>query len=186
MYSRKHITNVSFSVILICLAARLENYRNRQEAAKGFEDDLEFCPSLSAEELAEIRRQVSQFITNGQSKPNTTPPQHKRPIPIIDPTNKTPLNIIPLKSSNSSASSTSQVSIPSFFSRPESPFPYGGNYSPTMTYQSLTTPAKVTKSIPIIDPSSGNIVNMPNGSSGNTNNGNNTGFESFYNDISVR
>ncbi|CAG8479354.1 7730_t:CDS:2 [Diversispora eburnea] len=163
----------------IAQAVRLEHYRSRQEAAKGFEDDLEFCPSLSAEELAEIRRQVSQMVGHGQSKPNITSPQHKRPIPIIDPNNKTPLNITPLKSS---ASTAAQVST--FFSRPGSPFSYGGNYSPT--YQSLSTPVKVTKSIPIIDPNSGNIVNMPNGTSNNTNNGNNTGFGGFYSDISVR
>ncbi|CAG8661060.1 10790_t:CDS:2, partial [Acaulospora colombiana] len=155
---------------------------SRQEAAKGFEDDLEFCPSLSAEELAEIRRQVSQLISHGQSKPNSTPPQLKRPIPIIDPNNKTPLNITPLKSSGSSASTAAQVPMSTFFSRPGSPFLYGSNYSPT--YQSLSTTVKVTKSIPIIDPTSGNIVNMPNGGATNTNNGNNNGFGGFYSDIS--
>ncbi|CAI2166665.1 17409_t:CDS:2 [Funneliformis geosporum] len=126
-------------------AMRLENYRSRQEAAKGFDDDFEYCPSLSAEELAEIHR---------QRKP-ITPPQSKRPIPIIDPNNKTPLNITPIKSSTS----TGHVSMSSaFFSRPGSPYCHGGNYSPTMQqYQSLATPTKVTKSIPIIDPSSGNI-----------------------------
>lgn len=73
-----------------------------------------------------------------------------------------------------------------FFSRPGSPFSYGSNYSPTMQpYQSLTTP-KVTKSIPIIDPSSGNIVNMPNGNSNNNTNNNNNGFGGFFSDISVR
>jgi len=168
-------------------AARLEHYRSRQEAARGFDDDLEFCPSLSAEELAEIRRQVSHLVSQGQGK-QTTPPQYKRPIPIIDPNNKTPLHIIPTKSGNSSATNTGQVSMPStFFSRPGSPFSYGSNYSPTMQpYQSLTTPAKVTKSIPIIDPSSGNIVNMPNGNSNNNTNNNNNGFGGFFSDISVR
>ncbi|CAG8663220.1 11161_t:CDS:2, partial [Funneliformis mosseae] len=118
-------------------AIRLEQYRNRQEAAKGFDDDFEFCPSLSAEELAEIRR---------QGKP-VTPPQSKRPIPIIDPSNKTPLNITPIKSVISSATSIGQVSMSSaYYSRPGSPYSHGSNYSP-----------KVTKSIPIIDPSSGNI-----------------------------
>ena len=74
-----------------------------------------------------------------------------------------------------------------FFSRPGSPFSFGSNYSPTMQpYQSLTTPAKVTKSIPIIDPSSGNIVNMPNGNSNNNTNNNNNGFGGFFSDISVR
>jgi len=167
-------------------AARLEHYRSRQEAARGFEDDLEFCPSLSAEELAEIRRQVSHLVSQGQGK-LTTPPQYKRPIPIIDPNNKTPLNI-PTKSVNSSATNTGQVSMPStFFSRPGSPFSYGSNYSPTIQpYQSLTTPAKVTKSIPIIDPSSGNIVNMPNGNSNNNTNNNNNGFGGYFSDISVR
>lgn len=136
-------------------------------------------------QLAEIRRQVSQLVGHGQSKPNTTPPQHKRPIPIIDPNNKTPLNITPLKSSGSSASTAAQVSMTStFFSRPGSPFSHGSNYSPT--YQSLSTPVKVTKPIPIIDPNSGNIVNMPNGTANNTNSGSNTGFGSFYSDISVR
>ncbi|GBB85587.1 hypothetical protein RclHR1_12090001 [Rhizophagus clarus] len=166
-------------------AARLEHYRSRQEAARGFDDDLEFCPSLSAEELAEIRRQVSHLVSQGQGK-QTTPPQYKRPIPIIDPNNKTPLNIIPTKSGNS-VTNTGQVSMSStFFSRPVSPFSYGSNYSPTMQpYQSLTTP-KVTKSIPIIDPSSGNIVNMPNGNSNNNTNNNNNGFGGFFSDISVR
>ncbi|CAG8778087.1 2902_t:CDS:2, partial [Ambispora leptoticha] len=57
----------------LALAHRLEHYRSRQEAAKGFDDDLEFCPSLSAEELAEYRRKASQRIL----KPNVTPPQPK-------------------------------------------------------------------------------------------------------------
>jgi len=177
-------------------AARLAHYRSRQEAAKGFDDDLEFCPSLSAEELAEIRRQVSQLVSQGSSKPTTTPPQPKRAIPIIDPNNKTPLNIIPIKPANSSASTSASVSMSSsFFSRPGSPFSYGSSYSPTMTYQALATangvkltPTKVTKSIPIVDPSSGNIVNMPanEGSNTNTNNGSSTSFRGFYSDISVR
>ncbi|CAJ0744934.1 18944_t:CDS:2 [Entrophospora sp. SA101] len=33
---------------------RLDRYRIRQEAAKGFDDDLEFCPSLSPEEQKKI------------------------------------------------------------------------------------------------------------------------------------
>ncbi|KAG9287367.1 hypothetical protein G9A89_023739 [Geosiphon pyriformis] len=174
-------------------AQRLEHYRSRQEAARGFDDDLEFCPSLSVEELAEFRRKASLRVM----KPNVTPPQPKRAIPIIDPANKTPLNISPIKSNNTpnSSSSNASVSISSpFFSRPGSPFSYG-SFSPNLPYQTLTssaglmTPTKGTKSIPIVDPSSGNIVNMPaNGpSSSISSDGNNAPrFQGYFSDISVR
>ncbi|CAG8453964.1 4110_t:CDS:2 [Ambispora gerdemannii] len=150
----------------LALAHRLEHYRSRQEAAKGFDDDLEFCPSLSAEEL--LREFLNQITShNSPSSPNN--------------------NNIP-------------SSIPSpFFSRPGSPYSFG-SFSPTLTYQALavgpnamtmtTTTPKATKSIPIVDPNSGNIVNMP-GNSATSNTGNNSGSNngfggSFYSDISVR
>lgn len=42
---------------------RFESLRKRQEASKGFdaEDDLEFCPSLTHEEVGDIRLQLFSF-----------------------------------------------------------------------------------------------------------------------------
>ena len=126
-------------------------------------------------------------------KTSITPPQPKHVIPIIDPTNKTPLNINPIKSTVTTPSTVASVLTSSpFFTRPGSPLSYNG-YSPTLAYHSLAasgemtiTPMKVTKSIPIVDPNSGNIVNMPSNGGSNNSSGNGASFGGFYSDISVR
>ncbi|KAF9927925.1 hypothetical protein FBU30_002763 [Linnemannia zychae] len=98
----------------------LEQFRLSQEAAKCFDDDLDFCPSLTAKELSEIilasilaqkenqakqqqqQQQLQQQLhqRNGSSPVLSTTPAAttnpaSRAITIVDPTSRTPLYIAP-------------------------------------------------------------------------------------------
>ncbi|KAF9173971.1 hypothetical protein BGX21_008981 [Mortierella sp. AD011] len=89
----------------------LEQYRLSQEAAKCFDDDLDFCPSLTAKELSEIilasilaqkesqAKQQQQQRSSGVPSP-TSPTSvassvnpSSRAITIMDPNSRTPLYI---------------------------------------------------------------------------------------------
>ncbi|KAF8945361.1 hypothetical protein BGZ47_002821 [Haplosporangium gracile] len=88
----------------------LEQFRLSQEAAKCFDDDLDFCPSLTAKELSEIilasilaqkENQAKQQQQRGGSSPvsPTTPAATANPasraITIVDPNSRAPLFIAP-------------------------------------------------------------------------------------------
>ncbi|KAF9974916.1 hypothetical protein BGZ65_008513, partial [Modicella reniformis] len=97
----------------------LEQYRLSQEAARCFEDDLDFCPSLTSKELSEIiltsilaqkesHAKQLQFQQHHQHQrlsgvssptspttPTATTPGASRAIAIVDPTSGTPLYIPP-------------------------------------------------------------------------------------------
>ncbi|RUP18722.1 hypothetical protein BC936DRAFT_139365, partial [Jimgerdemannia flammicorona] len=195
-------------------AARLEHFRHRQEAARGFDDDLEFCPSLTAHQLAEFRHQLSVYVSSSASTsphPSTSssttssasspPLQHTRlhttltrAIPIIDPSNKTPLPIssIPRPSTSSGTKGNPYASRPTSpyhtahgYSSPPPPMQLNP-YSPprshshshnhgvvsfaavsSFPWQHTTSPpprAPMVRqfSVPIVDPSSGNVL-LPGG-----------------------
>ncbi|KAF8984107.1 hypothetical protein BGZ46_008828 [Entomortierella lignicola] len=85
----------------------LEQYRLSQEAAKCFDDDLDFCPSLTAKELSEIilasilAQKESQAKLQNQQRPSgvsspaspTSATSASRAITIVDPNSRTPLYI---------------------------------------------------------------------------------------------
>ncbi|KAF9910405.1 hypothetical protein EC991_006670 [Linnemannia zychae] len=87
----------------------LEQFRISQEAAKCFDDDLDFCPSLTAKELSEIilasilaqkENQAKQQQRGGSSPVSPTTPAAttnpaSRAITIVDPNSRTPLFITP-------------------------------------------------------------------------------------------
>ncbi|GJJ74086.1 hypothetical protein EMPS_06444 [Entomortierella parvispora] len=120
----------------------LEQYRLSQEAAKSFDDDLDFCPSLTAKELSEIilasilaqkESQAKQFrassfsssssSSSGASSPTspTSSIPASRAISIVDPNSRTPLYIPPNKA-------------PSTHGRP-------GRYSSATTPAAVMTPS---------------------------------------------
>ncbi|KAG0210836.1 hypothetical protein BGX33_004645 [Mortierella sp. NVP41] len=81
----------------------LEQFRLSQEAAKCFDDDLDFCPSLTAKELSEIilasilaqkENQAKQQQRGGSSPVSPTTPA-SRAITIVDPNSRAPLFIAP-------------------------------------------------------------------------------------------
>ncbi|KAG0244267.1 hypothetical protein B0O80DRAFT_496314 [Mortierella sp. GBAus27b] len=80
-----------------------EHYVRSQEAARGFDDDLDFCPSLTVNELSEmvresaLARQRDQELWLKLNQP-ASPMSHQRPsaskaIAIIDPTSNTPVTL---------------------------------------------------------------------------------------------
>ncbi|KAG0082048.1 hypothetical protein BGZ90_000542 [Linnemannia elongata] len=87
----------------------LEQFRLSQEAAKCFDDDLDFCPSLTAKELSEIilasilaqkENQAKQQQRGGSSPVSPTTPAAttnpaSRAITIVDPNSRAPLYIAP-------------------------------------------------------------------------------------------
>ncbi|KAK3812658.1 MAG: hypothetical protein J3R72DRAFT_498604 [Linnemannia gamsii] len=87
----------------------LEQFRISQEAAKCFDDDLDFCPSLTAKELSEIilasilaqkENQAKQQQRGGSSPVSPTTPAAtanpaSRAITIVDPNSRAPLFINP-------------------------------------------------------------------------------------------
>ncbi|KAG0297776.1 hypothetical protein BGZ96_004967 [Linnemannia gamsii] len=87
----------------------LEQFRLSQEAAKCFDDDLDFCPSLTAKELSEIilasilaqkENQAKQQQRGGSSPvspitPAATGNPTSRAITIVDPNSRAPLFIAP-------------------------------------------------------------------------------------------
>ncbi|KAG0307824.1 hypothetical protein BGZ98_009684 [Dissophora globulifera] len=100
----------------------LEQFRLSQEAAKSFDDDLDFCPSLTQKELSEIilasilaqkenqARQHQQQRTSSSTSPtspNAATHAPSRAITIVDPNSRTPLYIPPTsvasKAANGSA-----------------------------------------------------------------------------------
>ncbi|KAL1931915.1 hypothetical protein VTP01DRAFT_8971 [Rhizomucor pusillus] len=91
---------------------RLELFKTKNELAKNFYDDPDFCPIASSEEVNEHRQRIQQR-TSPQTSPSTSPPPSsgKRIIPIIDPSNMTPVSI-PSASSPSAASSAASRRIP--------------------------------------------------------------------------
>ncbi|KAI8881200.1 hypothetical protein K501DRAFT_253698 [Backusella circina FSU 941] len=83
------------------LNLRLEHFRTQHELARNFYDDYEFCPLRSIEEATEHRDRIQQRTSPYQS-PNHSPPtkyttvkapQQTRAIPIINPTNMTPVSV---------------------------------------------------------------------------------------------
>ncbi|KAF9171647.1 hypothetical protein BGX21_006265 [Mortierella sp. AD011] len=98
-------------------AMHLEHYLQSQEAARCFEDDLDFCPSLTATELVNIlkesastqkrhqarRQQQDHMSSSCPSSPSgfritaTKPLMNHRPaskaIAIVDPNSKTPVQL---------------------------------------------------------------------------------------------
>ncbi|RUS15303.1 hypothetical protein BC937DRAFT_92633, partial [Endogone sp. FLAS-F59071] len=119
-------------------------------------DDFEFCPSLTAEELAEFRRQLSAFgPSSSSSSVSTSPPlststststssstssppllhtrtytTSTRAIPIIDPNNRIPLPI-----SSISRTTSNFTKMNSYSSRPISPYHTAHIYSPPPSMQ---------------------------------------------------
>ncbi|KAL1918245.1 uncharacterized protein VTP21DRAFT_3512 [Calcarisporiella thermophila] len=91
----------------------LEYYRSREEAARCFEDDLEFCPSLTPDEFAQLRRQLSERVqsltpltsptisASTYSTPRSSP---RKAIPIVDPNNRTPVTLPPPPSKQAASS----------------------------------------------------------------------------------
>ncbi|KAL1922655.1 uncharacterized protein VTP21DRAFT_10194 [Calcarisporiella thermophila] len=90
------------------LVSQLEYYRTRIEAAKSFEDDMEFNPALTADELAELRKELSDRVAARQAAfsaasmssptmvaatPTSTVSPGRRAIPILDPSNKAPVTL---------------------------------------------------------------------------------------------
>jgi hypothetical protein len=78
--------------------ARLELYHSTQEAAKGFDDDWEFNPTLTSEELNQLylellnpprRNYPSPPISAFSLSPPTTPSHASKAIPIVDPVTRT-------------------------------------------------------------------------------------------------
>ncbi|KAF9941626.1 hypothetical protein BGZ67_004457 [Mortierella alpina] len=94
----------------------LEQFRLSQEAARCFDDDLDFCPSLTAKELSEIilasilaqkENQAKQLQQQRPSPTATSPTSPTNPgsraISIVDPTSRTPLYIPPTTTAKSSS-----------------------------------------------------------------------------------
>ncbi|KAG0038708.1 hypothetical protein BGZ82_011103 [Podila clonocystis] len=89
------------------VSSHLEQFHQSQEAAKCFDDDLDFCPSLTAKELSEIilasilaqkelqAKQQQQQQRHQPHSPPRSPPHNSRAITIVDPTSRTPLYIPP-------------------------------------------------------------------------------------------
>ncbi|KAF9380260.1 hypothetical protein CPC16_010387 [Podila verticillata] len=86
--------------------SHLEQFHQSQEAAKCFDDDLDFCPSLTAKELSEIilasilaqkelQAKQQQRHPSHLHSPPRSPPHNSRAITIVDPTSRTPLYIPP-------------------------------------------------------------------------------------------
>ncbi|KAG0355877.1 hypothetical protein BC939DRAFT_462073 [Gamsiella multidivaricata] len=85
----------------------LEQFRLSQEAAKSFDDDLDFCPSLTAKELSEIilasilAQKENQAKQQQQRSPNlpttaaASTATASRAITIVDPASRTPLYLPP-------------------------------------------------------------------------------------------
>ncbi|KAI8139471.1 hypothetical protein BJV82DRAFT_627362 [Fennellomyces sp. T-0311] len=73
---------------------RLEQFKTQHELARNFYDDYDFCPLLCSDEVIEHRQRVQQRISP-QSSPSTSPSagSHTRAIPIIDPSNMTPVSV---------------------------------------------------------------------------------------------
>ncbi|KAF7729248.1 hypothetical protein EC973_004778 [Apophysomyces ossiformis] len=59
----------------------------QHEFARNFYDDMEFCP-LQGEEVLEHRERIQQ-----RTSPQPSPSYSRRAIPIIDPTNMTPVPV---------------------------------------------------------------------------------------------
>ncbi|KAG0087102.1 hypothetical protein BGZ93_006581 [Podila epicladia] len=101
------------------VSSHLEQFHLSQEAAKCFDDDLDFCPSLTAKELSEIilasilaqkelqAKQQQRHQPHLHSPPRS-PPHNSRAITIVDPTSRTPLYIPPssAKGVNNTATTT--------------------------------------------------------------------------------
>ncbi|KAG0356506.1 hypothetical protein BGZ54_000702 [Gamsiella multidivaricata] len=106
----------------------LEHYMQTQEAAKCFEDDLDFCPSLTASELSEraseyasahARRREARWSQLDHSSPLASPrtpsqctvsgrfPPTSKAIAIVDPASKAPVQLPPPGFPSSKACSTS-------------------------------------------------------------------------------
>ncbi|KAG0204023.1 hypothetical protein BGX28_003902 [Mortierella sp. GBA30] len=102
----------------------LEQFRLSQEAARCFDDDLDFCPTLTAKELSEIilasilaqkETQAKQLQHQRQSPPATSPSSPStnpgsRAITIVDPASRTPLYIPPSTTAKSSSHGPARVS----------------------------------------------------------------------------
>ncbi|KAF8939190.1 hypothetical protein EDD21DRAFT_409897 [Dissophora ornata] len=72
----------------------LEQFLQSQEAAKSFDDDLDFCPSLSATELSEKLLESASTARNDVASISSSPgPLRSRAIAIVDPASKAPLQI---------------------------------------------------------------------------------------------
>ncbi|KAF9967550.1 hypothetical protein BGZ70_009091 [Mortierella alpina] len=77
----------------------LEQFRLSQEAARCFDDDLDFCPSLTAKELSEIilasilaqkenqAKQLQQQRPSPTATPGASAPRMASRIPIVNPDN---------------------------------------------------------------------------------------------------
>ncbi|KAG2198009.1 hypothetical protein INT47_004976, partial [Mucor saturninus] len=102
---------IKYNLLTKKLDSRLEHFRTQHELARNFYDDYEFCPVNYIEEVTEHRERV-QKRTSPYPSPNHSPPpsyyiapnhhRHQnssptaistRAIPIIDPSNMTPVSV---------------------------------------------------------------------------------------------
>ncbi|KAF9369986.1 hypothetical protein CPB97_003117 [Podila verticillata] len=106
----------------------LEQYQERNEAAKCFEDDLDFCPSLTPREVSEFKlasilaqkeRNKKQQQRSGHTSPtlSTPSPRTSRAISIVDPISGAPLF---MPRASSPPSPTSSIGSSFFSSSPSS------------------------------------------------------------------
>ncbi|KAI7899682.1 uncharacterized protein BX663DRAFT_520013 [Cokeromyces recurvatus] len=77
---------------------RLEQIQAQLELARNFYDDFEFCPVQCSSEVLEHRDRIHQRLYSPHTSPRTSPsmspnnsPTKRRAIPIINPSNMTPV-----------------------------------------------------------------------------------------------
>ncbi|KAG0305717.1 hypothetical protein BGZ98_003698 [Dissophora globulifera] len=97
------------SILHIQQARHLEYYLQSQEAARSFDDDLDFCPNLTAKEFSERMLELSSARSGAQAKwqqqnhpdsysttvvPSPPAAHHAtRAIAIIDPASRAPVQV---------------------------------------------------------------------------------------------
>ncbi|KAG0227006.1 hypothetical protein BGW42_003251 [Actinomortierella wolfii] len=106
----------------MALELHLEEFKHSQELARSFEDDLDFCPSLTAKELSEIilasfmarkdrleHQNADFFQMQYADMSAATPAPPSKAIAIIDPNSGAALQLPSNSNNNSNNSSTTSA-----------------------------------------------------------------------------
>ncbi|KAG0337982.1 hypothetical protein BG000_004738 [Podila horticola] len=175
------------------VSSHLEQFHQSQEAAKCFDDDLDFCPSLTAKELSEIilasilaqkELQAKQRHQPHLHSPPRSPPHNSRAITIVDPASRTPLYIPPSSAkgvnttnkgmigsgrySGTTTPATSMYGSHAYAFSPMEQQHYNHTYSMGMLSPSSVgsySPPRQASRIPIVNPDNGRVVSVPEGPS---------------------